>query len=88
MANRSGVNLNKNRWYANWVNEMGIKKKVAFNINKFGYEGAKQLAIAKQLEMELSLNHYRLALHGLLPLEPNNEPGELEPDVPEEPGEI
>jgi len=47
MANRSGVNLNKNRWYANWVNEMGIKKKVAFNINKFGYEGAKQLAIAK-----------------------------------------
>jgi len=37
--------------------------------------------------MELSLNHYRLALHGLLPLEPDDEPGE--PNVPEEePGEI
>jgi len=40
-----------------------------FNINKLGYEVAKQLAIAKRLEIELSLNHYRLALHNLPPIE-------------------
>jgi len=40
-----------------------------FNINKFGYESARQLAIAKRLEKELTLNHYRLALHNLPPLE-------------------
>jgi len=40
-----------------------------FNINKFGYEVAKNLAINKRNEMELSLNHYRIALHNLPPLE-------------------
>jgi len=45
-------------------------KNVRFSINKFGYEVAKQLAINKRLEMELSLNHYRIALHNLAPLEP------------------
>jgi len=64
---------------------------VKFNINKFGYEAEKQLAIAKRLEMELSLNHYRLALHNLPPLElqelnPNYD--FEEPDEPDEPDEI
>jgi len=55
---------------ANWIDEHGIQKSVCFSINKLGYEVAKQLAINKRLEIELSLNHYRLALHGLPPLEP------------------
>jgi len=41
-----------------------------FGINKFGYEVAKNLAINKRNEIELSLNHYRIALHNLPPLEP------------------
>jgi len=65
----SGVCLNKNYWVANWTNYQGDTKSAYFNINKFGYEVVKQLAINKRLEMELSLNHYWLALHGLLPLE-------------------
>jgi len=51
------------------TDELGIWKGGYFNINKLGYEVAKQLAINKRLEMELSLNHYHLALHNLLPLE-------------------
>jgi len=59
MAIQPGVTSNEKFWIANWLDELGIKKSVNFNINKFGYETAKQLAIAKRLEMELSLNHYR-----------------------------
>jgi len=66
---QSGVNLNINYWIANWVDENGIQKSVCFNINTFGYEVAKNLAIKKKLEMELSLNHYCLALHNLPLLE-------------------
>jgi len=75
----------------NWVDEMGIKKTVAFSINKYGYEIARQLAIDKRNEMELTLNHYRLALHDLPPLEPEEPKVNYdfeEPDVPEEPDEI
>jgi len=68
--NQPGVFSDKNCWVANWVDEQGIQKIRKFNINKFGYEAAKQLAITKRLEMELSLNHYCLALHNLPPLEP------------------
>jgi len=66
---QSGVFSNKNFWVANWIDKHGVKKNVYLSVNKFGYEVAKQLAINKRLEMELSLNHYRLALHGLPPLE-------------------
>jgi len=87
-AIQPGVCLDRNYWRATWVNENRVQKSVSFNINKLGYEAAKQLAIAKRLEMELSLNHYRLALHNLPPLEPD-EPDVLdEPDVPEEPDKI
>jgi len=43
------------------------EKNVYFSINKYGYEVAKNLAINKRVEMELSLNHYSIALP---PLEP------------------
>jgi len=69
-TNQNGVFSNKNFWVAKWIDEQGIQKSVCFNINKLGYEVAKQLAINKRLEMELSLNHYCLALHNLPPLEP------------------
>jgi len=60
-----------------------------FSINKFGYEVAKQLAIAKRLEIELTLNHYRLALHNLPPLEPEEPEINYDFEVPEEePDEI
>jgi len=69
-TNQPGVYSNKKCWRANWIDKHGGKKNVHFSINKFGYEVAKQLAINKRLEIELSLNHYRIALHNLPPLEP------------------
>jgi len=90
-AIQPGVSPNKNYWRATWIDENNVQKNVYFSVKKFGYEVAKQLAIAKRLEMELSLNHYRLALHGLLPLEPEEPKVNYnfeEPDVPEEPNEI
>jgi len=69
-SNQPGVFSNKKYWGANWINKHGVQKTARFNIHKLGYEIAKQLAIDKRLEMELSLNHYCLALHGLPPLEP------------------
>jgi len=84
-AIQPGVNLNRNRWRANWIDENNVQKNVYFSIKKLGYEVAKQLTIAKRLEMELTYNHYRLALHNLPPLEQD----ELEPNVPDnEQGEI
>jgi len=77
MANQLGVSFNNKCWRASWIDKKGIQKNVWFSVNKFGYKVAKQLAIAKRLEMELSLNHYRLALHNLPPLEP------LRPEEPE-----
>jgi len=68
-TNQNGVFSNKKFWVGNWIDEHGVKKHVYFSINKFGYEVAKNLAINKRLEMELSLNHYWLALHNLPPLE-------------------
>jgi len=68
-TNQPGVFSNKKYWGANWINEHGVQKSAYFNIDKLGYEVAKNLAINKRLEMELSLNHYRIALHGLPPLE-------------------
>jgi len=65
-----GVNFYKNHWIVNWTNKLGIKKNAWFSVNKYSYVAAKQLAIAKRLEIELSLNHYHLALHNLPPLEP------------------
>jgi len=79
-AIQPGVSSNKDYWISNWKDENNVQKHVYFNIKKLGYEVAKQLAIAKRLEMELSLNHYRIALHGLPPLEQD----ELEPEVPDE----
>jgi hypothetical protein len=84
-ANQPGVHFCRNNWVLNWVNERGIQKNVYFSDNRFGYEVTKQLAINKRNEMELSLNHYRLALHNLPPIEPQ------EPEVNydfEEPDEI
>jgi len=54
-AIQPGVSLNRKHWIANWLDELGTKKYVKFSINKFGYEVAKRLAIAKRLEIELSL---------------------------------
>jgi len=91
MAIQPGVSSNKDYWTSSWLNSYNVQKNMKFSINKYGYEVAKQLAIAKRLEMELSLNHYRLALHGLPPLEPEEPKVNYdfeEPDVPEEPGEI
>jgi len=89
MVNRTGVSSDKNRWYVNWVDKRGIKKIVAFSINKLGYEVAKQLAIAKRLEIELTLNHYHLALHNLPPLEPEEPEVNYDFEEPDdEPDEI
>jgi len=71
--NHSGVNFYKNHFVATWINKHGVQKTARFNIHKLGYEIAKQLAIDKRLEIELSLNHYLLALHGLPPLEPQED---------------
>jgi len=85
MVDRSGVNFNRNSWCANWVDAMGAKKIVVFSVNRFGYEVARHLANAKRLEMELSLNHYRLALHNLPPLRPDDmDDTDDEPDVPDD----
>jgi len=82
---QSGVNFNGRHWITTWIDSHGVQKNRKFNTNKFGYEAAKQLVIAKRLEMELSLNHYHLALHGLPPLELQ----ELNPNYDfEEPDEI
>jgi len=69
-TNQSGVSLDRKYWRASWIDENGIQKDVRFSINRFGYEVAKQLAINKRSEIELTLNHYHLALHNLPPLEP------------------
>jgi len=69
MAIQPGVNFYRNHWVATWRNSLGIKKSAKFSINKYGYEIAKQKAINKRSEMELTLNHYRIALHNLPPLE-------------------
>jgi len=87
-AIQSRVSSTKTKWYSTWLDEKGIRIMATFNINKHGYEGAKQLAIAKRLEIELSLNHYRLALHGLPPLEPEEPKVNYEFEDDEEPGEI
>jgi len=85
MAIQAGVTSDKNYWISTWLDEKGIRKTATFNINKYGYEATKQLAIAKRLEIELTLNHYHLALHGLPPFELQ----ELNPDYDfEEPDEI
>jgi len=76
-AIQPGVYHNKDYWVAKWI-ELGIQKNVWFSINKLGYEVAKQLAINKRLEMELSLNHYRIALHDLPPLEPQEPEADYE----------
>jgi len=78
-AIQQGVHLDRNCWKASWTDEFNNAKTATFNINRFGYEIAKQLAITKRLEMELSLNHYRLALHNLPPLIPD----EIEPEIPD-----
>jgi len=86
-AIQPGVCLNNNYWKTSWVDKLDMNNTANFSINKYGYEGAKQLAIAKRLEMELSLNHYRIALHNLGPIELE----ELEVDYDfedEEPDEI
>jgi len=44
--------------------------------------------INKRSEMELSLNHYCLALHGLPPLEPEEPEVNYDFEEPDEPGEI
>jgi len=68
-AIQPGVNFYGKHFIATWHDSHGVKKTANFNIDKFGYEVAKQLAINKRNEMELSLNHYRIALHNLAPLE-------------------
>jgi len=68
-SNQPGVNFYRKHWIVSWIDGCGNTKTANFNINKFGYEAVKQLAIAKRLEMELTLNHYHLALHNLPPLE-------------------
>jgi len=80
-AIQQGVHLNRGIWKASWRDEFGNLKTANFSIKRFGHEVAKQLAIAKRLEMELSLNHYRLALHNLPPLRPD----EIEPEIQEIP---
>jgi len=55
-----------------------MEQKMFISIYIYGYEIAKQLAVDKRLEMELSLNHYRLALHNLLPLEPQEPEADYE----------
>jgi len=87
-TNQPGVCLNKNYWRACWVDENRVQREANFNINKFGYEVAKQLAIAKQLEMELSLNHYRIALHNLGPIKPEEPEVNYDFEEPDEPDEI
>jgi len=69
VSNQPGVNFYRKHWVASWLDEYGNTKTANFNINKFGYEVAKNLAMNKRNEIELSLNHYRIALHGLPPLE-------------------
>jgi len=82
---KPGVNFYGKHFIATWRDSHGVKKCAYFNINKLGYEVAKQLAINKRNEMELSLNHYRIGLHNLGPLELQ----ELNPNYDfEEPDEI
>jgi len=88
MANQSGVNLNKNYWIKTWRDSFKIQKAAAFNTNKYGYEIAKQKAIDKRNEMELNLNHYRIALHGLPPIELQELNPNYDFEEPEEPDEI
>jgi len=73
MAIQPGVCLDRNYWKANWVDENNVQREINFSVKRFGYEVAKQLAISKRMEMELCLNHYRLALHNLPPLQPGDE---------------
>jgi len=73
-----GFFSNKKFWMAKWIDEHGVQKSVCFSINKYSYDAAKQLAINKRVEMELSLNHYHLALHNLPPLEPQKPEADYE----------
>jgi len=65
---QSGVSLCGNYYVTSWT-ENGVKRNRKFNLKKFGREVAKQMALDKRLEIELSLNHYRIALHNLPPIE-------------------
>jgi len=87
-TNQPGVKFYRKHWTATWVDECGNTKTANFNINKLGYEVAKQLAIAKRLEIELTLNHYCLALHNLPPLELQELDPNFDFEEPEEPDEI
>jgi len=89
MAIQPGVSSNKDCWTSSWLDSYNVQKNMKFSIKKYGYEVAKQLAIANRLEMELSLNHYCLALHGLPPLEPEEPKINYDFEEPDgEPGEI
>jgi len=91
MGIQPGVNFCRNHWVATWADSLGAKKCAYFNINKLGYEVAKQLAINQRNEIELSLNHYRIALHNLPPLEllkPEEPEVNYDFEEPEEPDEI
>jgi len=88
MAIQPGVTSDKTKWISTWLDEKGIRKTATFSINKYGYEVAKQLAIAKRLEIELSLNHYRLALHNLPPLKPEEPEVDYDFEEQDEPDEI
>jgi len=87
-TNQPGVSFNKNCWRASWVDGNKAQREACFSVNKYGYEVAKQLAIAKRLEIELSLNHYRIALHNLPPLEPEEPKVNYDFEEPDEPDEI
>jgi len=88
MANQPGVNFYRKHWIASWIDKYGNTKTANFNINKLGYEAAKQLAIAKRLEIELTLNHYHLALHNLPPLELQELNLNFDFEEPDEPDKI
>jgi len=88
MAIQPGVNFCRNHWVATWLDSFGVKKCAFFNINKLGYEVTKQLAINKRNEMEFTLNHYRIALHNLPPLELQELNPNYDFEEPDEPDEI
>jgi len=88
MAIQPGVSFYKKYWRANWTDDEGIQKNAKFSINKYGYEIARQLAIDKRNEIELTLNHYCLALHNLPPLEHEELNPNYDFEEPDEPDEI
>jgi hypothetical protein len=57
-SGNTGVSFKGKSWAANWVDDRGNRKSKTFAISKYGYEEAKNMAIAYRQQIITELPHY------------------------------